>query len=831
MQDTSVERLAKIISEPRQMPGGARQRGPLQPRNLFSHVHIGLAEGWFSLFLLILIVYSGIWSVQAAGWVENLGVLTFTTALGLLLGVVAAKQRRLPRWLVHPLVVVFGLLLAFWQTAGADKNGSIPALVSAMRLWVALALNGGTSSDDSIFLFLIIALGFLLAYTSAWLLYRTRSPWLMIVANAVVLLINLSNIDPAYIIFLGVFLIASLLLLLRFNLYESAARWKRMGLRTSDDLGWEFMQAGALISIGIMILAWLMPSSYVNGAAAQIWSIDNNPWLFVQNEWNRLIAVTGGYNPQNHGNFTDMLVLGGNPNLTNTVVFNVKFGDKEQPQYLETLSYDYYDGRGWSNGPSQSLVLKADQPYYNASIDLQTVDQQIQVVNPPGEQNPYLLGSSEIAVTNQPAQVVTRKSDGSILTWLRTNGKLAAGDTYTVTSYVSGADIASLQQISLPKNEPAYNPNPEFDQPPPVGYYDPTVVNTYTQLPATLDPRIRALAEQITAGAKNMYDMATDLEDYLRDSTHFTYDTNITLPPGAEPVSWFLFDSRRGFCNYFATAMAVMARELGMPARVVAGYTYGTPDAKTGKWVIRGSDAHAWTQIYFAQYGWVNFEPSGTFPTFSRPQHSATGTPTLPGGKGTTPGVNPAKKLHQDPNLQGDIGSTGPLGGSNDVGAQVRFDLGVTLLVLLVLVGGGLLYFSLWWRRLFRGQGLATQLFGRMAVLANMAGIAPRRSQTPYEYTQTLSETVPDSAVTIERLGDIYVRDRWADPADVHHPRRTGEINQLPGLWKALQPRLFFYVLRHPHFLRRVPDGLHAFFRARRAKRRSPGSDDELVAL
>src|SRR5260370_33804304 len=85
-----------------------------------------------------------------------------------------------------------------------------------------------------------------------------------------VLLINLNFIDAGYIVFLVVFLVAALLLLLRFNLYESSVRWKRLGLRCSDDLGWEFMQAGALISIGILILAWLLPWGYTNDAAAQV---------------------------------------------------------------------------------------------------------------------------------------------------------------------------------------------------------------------------------------------------------------------------------------------------------------------------------------------------------------------------------------------------------------------------------------------------------------------------------------------------------------------------------------------------------------------------------
>jgi hypothetical protein len=260
----------------------------------------------------------------------------------------------------------------------------------------------------------------------------------------------------------------------------------------------------------------------------------------------------------------------------------------------------------------------------------------------------------------------------------------------------------------------------------------------------------------------------------------------------------------------------------------VTGYTNGTLDTKTHQWIIRGSDAHAWTQIYFAQYGWVNFEPSASFPNFTRPVRSTNSVPTVtPGGNGSSP-IGSTTKPRQDPNLQGDSGSGLTGSGSNDVGAQVRQSVGIVLLVLFIFILGGLIYFSLWWRRLFRGYGLPSQIFGRMSVLANWAGVVPRRSQTPYEYVQTLSETVPDSAVTIERLGDIYVRDRWADPSDAHHPRRTGEVNQLSGLWKVLQPRLFIYVLRHPHFLHRVPDSIGRFMR-RHGPRRKRRRDDGLT--
>jgi hypothetical protein len=93
-------------------------------------------------------------------------------------------------------------------------------------------------------------------------------------------------------------------------------------------------------------------------------------------------------------------------------------------------------------------------------------------------------------------------------------------------------------------------------------------------------------------------------------------------------------------------------------------------------------------------------------------------------------------------------------------------------------------------------------------LLANWAGVKMQRSQTPYEYIHRLSQVAPAQAAALERLGDIYVRDFWADPESTDHPRRTGETAELPGLWKPLQRAFFLYMLRHPYFLRLLPASL-----------------------
>src|SRR5579859_2377541 len=302
MRDATFDQLAKLVAE---KPNDKNNPDNNHTRRPTFELHIGIAEGWFSLILLAVVVYSTIWCVQAVGWVDHLNILTLTTAIGLIAGVLAAKQRRFPRLLIHVIVLSLGLLLAFWQTAGAFYHGDTAAFVQAIHRWLNVLFSTGSSDDDSIFLFFIVALGFILAYSSAWLVYRTRNPWLMILANAVVLLINLSNVNDGFVIFLTVFLTASLLLLLRFNLFESVQRWKRQGLRYADDIGWDVMQAGSMISIGILIFSWFLPWGYTDPNASQLWNANANPWVQLENTWNRVISISGGTNPSNHGSFRD----------------------------------------------------------------------------------------------------------------------------------------------------------------------------------------------------------------------------------------------------------------------------------------------------------------------------------------------------------------------------------------------------------------------------------------------------------------------------------------------------------------------------------------------
>lgn len=138
--------------------------------------------------------------------------------------------------------------------------------------------------------------------------------------------------------------------------------------------------------------------------------------------------------------------------------------------------------------------------------------------------------------------------------------------------------------------------------------YPPVILSTYLQLPPVLDPRIAALARAITAKARTPLEQALVMENYLR--LHYTYTLEMSSAVTRDPIAAFLFVRRRGHCEYFASAMAVMLRSIGIPSRVVNGFAGGEFNPLSSRYVIRASDAHSWVEAYIPGEGWTEFDPT-----------------------------------------------------------------------------------------------------------------------------------------------------------------------------------------------------------------------------
>ncbi len=173
----------------------------------------------------------------------------------------------------------------------------------------------------------------------------------------------------------------------------------------------------------------------------------------------------------------------------------------------------------------------------------------------------------------------------------------------------------SLHLRSLPPDNFRYSVSSVLENTSPVAEHAPLALRVrdrYLQLPP-LDPRVLALAEQVTAGLYTQFDRARAIADHLRRSYGYTLEFPDHEPQ--DPIAYFLFERKKGHCEYFASAMAVMLRAIGIPSRLVNGFQSGTFNPISNQYVIRASDAHSWVEAYLEARGWTTFDPTPPDPS------------------------------------------------------------------------------------------------------------------------------------------------------------------------------------------------------------------------
>jgi hypothetical protein len=290
----------------------------------------------------------------------------------------------------------------------------------------------------------------------------------------------------------------------------------------------------------------------------------------------------------------------------------------------------------------------------------------------------------------------------------------------------------------------------------------------YMQVPQDLLPNEENVMKQWTQGATNAYSALKMLETHLSNQAMFTYSVdNTPIPSNTDVVDWLL-QTRSGYCTYYATAMAVMARQLGIPTRIVNGFSQGHLDVARQVWSVDGQDAHSWVQAYLPDFGWVNFDPTPGFapnaaPTSQgkttstkvppRPTPIATATP-LPAK------ITPKNQPHPTPapSVKPPVAQHAGQNAAINQGVLMGISILVLLISIMIFLAAAASY---WWRNLYAENGFAVAMFWRLCRIASWAGLAPRSSQTPYEYSNMLSNHFPQQAPSLWHLTQLFVHERW----------------------------------------------------------------------
>ena len=156
--------------------------------------------------------------------------------------------------------------------------------------------------------------------------------------------------------------------------------------------------------------------------------------------------------------------------------------------------------------------------------------------------------------------------------------------------------------------------------------YPSWVQDRYLEVPQNIQAVIQTLADKVASGQSMSYDKTEAITNYLRNTIQ--YSTTVPSPPSSEdPAVWVLFDYKKGFCNYYASAEILMLRSIGIPARLAVGFAEGETNnnllvdhANGESYTVLSRDAHAWPEVYFPGIGWVEFEPTVSQSPIVRPE-------------------------------------------------------------------------------------------------------------------------------------------------------------------------------------------------------------------
>ncbi|MBW7473770.1 transglutaminase [Paenibacillus oenotherae] len=281
-----------------------------------------------------------------------------------------------------------------------------------------------------------------------------------------------------------------------------------------------------------------------------------------------------------------------------------------------------YTGSGWEEAPEEKgeqavRALAPGQSLDAGSIgdDVETiqVDQSVNMLGK--DKYPVLFGASPVS------EVVSVNEIDSYLPsleWLPQSwelrlpaGKSAYPDKYSIISHVPVLDEKKLRSVAESGDSSS-------------------VSDMYLQLPSGLPSRVSDLALEISRDGATPYDKVRAIESYLQSNFKYTNEPDLSKKESKDFVDAFLFEMKEGYCDYYSTAMAVLTRSIGIPARWVKGYAPGSmpidpetlrlegtgvdvnPEGK-GTYTVRNADAHSWVEVYFEGYGWFPFEPTAGF--------------------------------------------------------------------------------------------------------------------------------------------------------------------------------------------------------------------------
>jgi len=766
---------------------------------------IDFRDTWLLLGFVLLMGWAVAIAVERSEWVpETGGRLVPALAIGTGLGWIFAISRasRLAYAAMSGLAV-FGSL-ALLAPSPLTSGGTLPAI----RTWL-LALPNHT---NALLLLSLLVMFVVTGLWTSWWVFNRRNGLVALLPSGTILAVEIINDQsPGLTLFTLVWLTAAAAVLLRLNFVALKEGWRARHLPRAADTGWTFGEVGIEATAAILVLAFLLipPLSSTDISAALIPGAMNPDAIhpFGIGSSNSQPGTIGSIG------YSEVVRPGSQLKAKSQTVMVVTGDTPVFYPYWRGIALAGWDGITWYELPSSPQVPVHQQPLVAARASLprddmpadsqrtQVLHNSFHVVVPPEQTLSTVFSAGEIlSVDNQPTTV--RGIMTSVPAPPGPNPSLVnvAGD--------SGASFDTIDRIRFAKRlQPPYNysvseavPNVDVQDLQSAGTEYPAWLAPYARLyedgrvapgySTTRDPEIEALAQSIVraAGATTPYDQAKAIESWFLAKGRFTY----TLKPplaraGERPLDFFLFTSRKGFCQDFSTAMNVMLRTLSIPSRQMSGFGEGVFDEKTHQYTVNSLDAHSWVEVFFPGYGWIPFEPTpdGLNVPVNRP--ATKDALNAPDSASAQPSARIPPGLREPSDPSGTSNATTPFA---DIWRPL-LTVGAGLLLLALIA----FLLALRWLMAVRD---VPRIWRRLLFLGDRLKVPRYTGDTPQEFGGRLAASMPALDVEVRRLATLYTRASFRrgglNPTELAEARKAW--TQVRGRYAGLVARAWRDALR-----------------------------------
>jgi transglutaminase-like putative cysteine protease len=586
-----------------------------------------------------------------------------------------------------------------------ELSASTGVIIERVQAWVVALVAGQPTFDPVAAALVWSVLVWIVAAWAGWVIEARRNA-LLAALPAILLSVGTLSYARRMSSMLYLMLGATLLLLATVQHDRREQGWDESGVAYPARKGRQIGNAAIIATTVLVLLSAFTSSISFHRIAAWV-SEQRRPAAQQESGLAKSLGIIPGSTSapdvfeavRRPGLPRDLLIKSG-PELSEHVVMTVAVedllsisqGGQPLPLYWRSFTYDVYTGRGWRSSETEQSIYQANQPLQSDHAPHHILIQQ--VVRPVGGGGGFVYAAGEPVTVNLQSEAAWR-SPGDLF-----GIRIDSAVPYEARSLIPVADERTLRAAGQK--------------------YPDWVRQRFLALPPEVPGRVKALAIDLTASEPTPYDRARAIERYLRT---IPYTLDVSRPPlDRDVVDFFLFDLRQGYCDYYASAMVVLARAAGVPARLAIGYASGTYNLKSKRFAVTEADAHSWVEIYFPNIGWVPFEPTAARPPLERSQRP---TPEVPHGMASseeTPGVEQTKSMPWGwLLLLGGLALAGTLGAAWAALDAIRL------------------------RRLSE-QAAAVEVYRRMRRYGALLAVALEPGDTPYEFAASLSTRLQELA-------------------------------------------------------------------------------------